>query len=399
VTHTPGTQPTGPLTGVRVIDITTVVLGPYCSQTLGDMGADVIKVETIEGDSTRLIGPSRTPGMGSYFANLNRNKRSIALDLKKPAAREAVLRLVETADIFVHNMRLGAANRLGLDYATLSARNPKLIYAAASGFRKGSSMQEFPAYDDLIQGVSGIASLNAGADGAPRYFPTVVVDKLTGAMLASMIGVALFHRERTGQGQEIHLPMLETILSFALVEHLSHGTLDEPEKGLGYARMLTPHRRPYATKDGYISVIAHSNAQWAKLFDAMGVPHLIDDPRFNSVPARSANIDAVYATLTEGMKQRTTEEWLAELRPADIPCGKANSLDDLFTDPYLVETGYFERHQHPVEGDVVIPAIPARFSATPANVHRPWPTLGQHTQEVLSEAGYSPAEIEAITGR
>jgi crotonobetainyl-CoA:carnitine CoA-transferase CaiB-like acyl-CoA transferase len=399
VTHTPGTQPTGPLTGVRVIDITTVVLGPYCSQTLGDMGADVIKVETIEGDSTRLIGPSRTPGMGSYFANLNRNKRSIALDLKKPAAREAVLRLVETADIFVHNMRLGAANRLGLDYATLSARNPKLIYAAANGFRKGSSMQEFPAYDDLIQGVSGIASLNAGADGAPRYFPTVVVDKLTGAMLASMIGVALFHRERTGQGQEIHLPMLETILSFALVEHLSHGTLDEPEKGLGYARMLTPHRRPYATKDGYISVIAHSNAQWAKLFDAMGVPHLIDDPRFNSVPARSANIDAVYATLTEGMKQRTTEEWLAELRPADIPCGKANSLDDLFTDPYLVETGYFERHQHPVEGDVVIPAIPARFSATPANVHRPWPTLGQHTQEVLSEAGYSPAEIEAITGR
>ena len=226
------TTPTGPLTGIRVIDITTVVLGPYCSQTLGDMGADVIKVETTEGDSTRLLGPSRTPGMGSYFANLNRNKRSIALDLKKPAAHEAILRLVETADIFVHNMRIGAANRLGLDYATLSARNPKLIYACASGFRKGSSMQEFPAYDDLIQGVSGIASLNAGPDGAPRYFPTVVVDKLTGAMLASMIGMALFHRERTGEGQEIHLPMMETILSFTLVEHLSYGTLGEPEKGL-----------------------------------------------------------------------------------------------------------------------------------------------------------------------
>jgi crotonobetainyl-CoA:carnitine CoA-transferase CaiB-like acyl-CoA transferase len=393
------TQPTGPLTGIRVIDITTVVLGPYCSQTLGDMGADVIKIETVEGDSTRFIGPSRTPGMGSYFANLNRNKRSIALDLKKPAAREAVLRLVETADVFVHNMRLGAASRLGLDYAVLSARNPKLIYAAASGFRKGSSMQEFPAYDDLIQGVSGIASLNAGPDGAPRYFPTVVVDKLTGAMLASMIGMALFHRERTGVGQEIHLPMMETILSFALVEHLSHGTLGEPEKGLGYARMLTPHRRPYATKDGYISVIAHSNAQWGKLFEAMGVPELINDPRFNSVTARSANIDAVYATLTKGMKLRTTDEWLAELRPADIPCGKANKLGDLFEDPYLSETGYFERHEHPVEGDVVIPAIPARFSKTPANVHRPWPTLGQHTQEVLAEAGYSEAEIEGIAGR
>jgi crotonobetainyl-CoA:carnitine CoA-transferase CaiB-like acyl-CoA transferase len=389
-------QPTGPLSGVRVIDVTTVVLGPFASQTLGDMGADVIKIETLEGDSTRMLGPCRTPGMGSYFANLNRNKRSLALDLKKPAARDALLRLVETADVFVHNMRIGAAARLGLDYATLSARNPKLIYAAASGFRKGSSMQEFPAYDDLIQGVSGIASLNAGPDGAPRYFPTVVVDKLTGVTLASMIGMALFHRERTGEGQEIHLPMMETILSFALVEHLWYGTLGEPEKGMGYPRMLTPHRRPYQTKDGYISVIAHSNAQWGKLFEAMGVPHLIDDPRFNSVPARSANIDAVYATLTEGMKQRTTAEWLAELRPADIPCGKANRLDELFDDDYLTETGYFEPYDHPVEGKVVIPAIPARFSKSPPSVHRPWPKLGEHTREILVEAGCSEAEIDAI---
>jgi crotonobetainyl-CoA:carnitine CoA-transferase CaiB-like acyl-CoA transferase len=293
-------------------------------------------------------------------------------------------------------MRIGAAQRLGLDYATLSARNPRLIYACASGFRKGSSMQEFPAYDDLIQGVSGVASLNAGPDGAPRYLPMVMVDKLTGATLASMIGMALFHRERTGQGQEIHLPMMETILSFTLVEHLWHGTFGEPEKGLGYPRMLTPHRRPYPTRDGYISVIAHSDAQWGKLFEAMGVPGLIDDERFNSVQARSKNIDAAYATLTEGMKQRTTEEWLAELRPADIPCGKANSLDDLFTDPYLMETGYFEAYEHPVEGDVVIPAIPARFSKSPPNVHRLWPMLGEHTREILAEAGCSEAEIEAI---
>jgi crotonobetainyl-CoA:carnitine CoA-transferase CaiB-like acyl-CoA transferase len=392
------TQPTGPLSGIRVIDITTVVLGPFCTQTLGDMGAEIIKVETTQGDSTRLIGPSRTPGMGSYFANLNRNKRSLALDLKKPAARQAILRLVETADVVVHNMRIGAAQRLGLDYATLSARNPKLVYACASGFRKGSSMQEFPAYDDLIQGVSGTASLNAGPDGAPRYFPTVMVDKLTGAQLASMIGMALFHRERTGQGQEVHLPMMETILSFMLVEHLWHGTLGEPEKGLGYPRMLTPHRRPYPTKDGYISVIAHSDEQWGKLFEAMGVPELIQDPRFNSVSARSKNIDAVYATLTDGMTRRTTEEWLAELRPADIPCGKANNLDDLFTDPYLAETGYFEAHQHPTEGDVVIPAIPARFSKSPPNIHRPWPTLGQHSREILAEVGYTEAETEAILG-
>lgn len=335
--------------------------------------------------------------MGSYFANLNRNKRSIALDLKRPEARKAVLRLVETADVFVHNMQIGAAKRLGLDYATLYKYNPKLIYACASGFRKGSSMQEFPAYDDLIQGVSGIASLNAGPDGAPRYFPTVVVDKLTGATLASMIGMALFHRERTGEGQEIHLPMMETILSFSLVEHLWHGTLGEPEKGLGYPRMLTPHRRPYQTKDGYISVIAHSDAQWAKLFEAMGVAGLINDPRFASVQARSANIDAVYATLTEGMKQRTTEEWLSELRPADIPCGTCNNIDDLFTDPYLTETEYFEAYDHPIEGKVVIPAIPARFSRSPANVHRHWPKLGEHGRDVLLEVGYSEAEVDDIT--
>jgi crotonobetainyl-CoA:carnitine CoA-transferase CaiB-like acyl-CoA transferase len=394
-----GPVATGPLAGIRVIDITTVVLGPMCAQTLGDMGADVIKVETTEGDSTRVIGPSRTPGMGAYFANLNRNKRSLVLDLKKPAAREAILKLVETADVFVHNMRIGAAQRLGLDYETLSARNPRLIYACASGFRKGSSMQEFPAYDDLIQGVSGTASLNAGPDGVPRYFPTVMVDKLTGVTLASMIGMALFHRERSGEGQEIHLPMMETILSFMLVEHMWFGTLGEPEKGLTYPRMMTPHRRPYPTKDGYISVLAHSTEQWGKVFAAMGVGALIDDPRFSSLPARSKNIDALYATLTDGMKLRTTDEWLAILRPVDIPCGKANSLDELFTDPYLAETGYFEAHEHPVEGPVVIPAIAARFSKTPPNVHRPWPTLGQHTQEILMEAGYSDEEIGAIMER
>nr|WP_294526744.1 CoA transferase [uncultured Rhodopila sp.] len=392
------TAATGPLAGIRVIDVTTVVLGPFCSQTLGDMGADVIKIEPPQGDDLRLVGPSRTPGMGSYFANLNRNKRSVVLDLKRPVAREALLRLVESADVFVHNMRISAAQRLGLDYATLSARNPRLIYACASGFRKGSSMQEFPAYDDLIQGVSGIASLNAGADGAPRYVPTVLVDKLTGTTLASMIGMALFHRERTGEGQEIHLPMMETILSFALVEHLWHGTLGEPEKGLGYPRMLTPHRRPYPTKDGFISVIAHSNAQWGKLFEAMGVPALIDDPRFNSVQARSANIDAVYATLTTGMTQRTTAEWLTLLQQADIPCGKANALDELFDDPYLTQTKYFEPRIHPVEGNVVVPAIPARFSNSPPNVHRLWPVLGEHTSEVLKSAGFSEEEIAAIAG-
>ena len=389
-------QATGPLAGIKVIDITTVVLGPYASQVLGDMGADVIKVETTAGDTTRHIGPSRTQGMGSYFAALNRNKRSLAIDLKKPAAMQALLRLIDEADVFVHNMRIGAAQRLGLDYETLSKRNPRLIYACASGFRKGSSLQEFPAYDDLIQGLSGIASLNAGPDGAPRYFPMVMVDKLTGSNLASMIGMALFHRERTGEGQEVHVPMLETILSFALVEHLWHGIHNEPEKGVGYPRVLSPHRRPYQTKDGYISVIAVSDAQWKKLFAAMGVPHLIDDPRFSTMQGRTKHVDELYGTLTEGMRHRTTAEWIAELQPADIPCGRAGTLADLFDDPYLKETGFFEPVDHPVEGAALMTAIPARFSKSPPNTTRLWPTLGQHNREILREAGCSESEIDTI---
>jgi crotonobetainyl-CoA:carnitine CoA-transferase CaiB-like acyl-CoA transferase len=391
-------QASGPLAGIKVIDITTAVLGPFAAQVLGDMGADVIKVETKEGDITRQVGPMRTKGMGSYFATLNRNKRSLSIDLKKPAAMQALLRLIEGADVLVHNMRAGAAKRLGLDYDSLVKRNPRLVYASAGGFRKGSSMQEFPAYDDLIQGLSGIASLNAGPDGAPRYFPTVIVDKLTGSTLASMIGMALFHRERTGEGQELHVPMMETILAFSLIEHLWGGSLGEPEKGLGYRRMLTPHRRPYQTKDGFISVIAVTNPQWKKLFEGMGVGHLMDDPRFSTVTARSDNVDELYAIVTEGMPRRTTAEWVEMLRAADVPCGPANTLMDLFSDDYLRETNFFAKADHPVEGPVVTMANPAWFSKTPAGVQRLWPTLGQHSREVLREAGCSDSEIEDILG-
>jgi crotonobetainyl-CoA:carnitine CoA-transferase CaiB-like acyl-CoA transferase len=394
--HTDEKPATGPLAGVRVIDVTSIVLGPYATQMLGDLGADVIKVESPRGDDTRWIGPSRTAGMGSYFANLNRNKRSVVLDLKQPAAKDALLRLVDGADVFVHNMRQSAAKRLGLDYPTLAARNQRLVYASASGFRQGSTQEDTPAFDDLIQGISGLASLNAGPDGAPRYAPTVLVDKLTGHMLGSMIGMALFHRERTGQGQEVHVPMLETTLSFLMIEHLWWGTLGEIERGVGYPRMLTPHRRPYPTQDGFISVIASSDAQYARLLTALGRPELIDDPRFTSIAARAANVDAVLAVLTEGLRARSTAEWLTLLGDADIPCGNANSLADLFEDPYLHETGFFQTVQHPVEGRVTVPSIAATFSASPPAVRRLWPTLGEHTSEVLREAGFAEAEIATI---
>jgi crotonobetainyl-CoA:carnitine CoA-transferase CaiB-like acyl-CoA transferase len=386
----------GPLAGMRVVDLTTVVLGPFATQMLGDLGADVIKVEAPDGDNCRWIGPHSDHGMGSYFATLNRNKRSIVLDLKRPAAHEAMLRLVDGADVFVHNMRLGAAERLGLGYASLAKRNPRLVYACASGFRKGSSRQEHPAFDDLIQGMSGMATLNAGPDGAPRYVPSVIVDKLTGQMLASMIGMALLHRERTDQGQEVHVPMLETTLSFLLVEHLWGAVFNQPELGLGYPRMLTPHRRPYATQDGYISVIAVSDAHWGRLFAAMGRASLIDDPRFATIAARSENVDALYAVLTEGMRARTTGEWVAILRELDIPCGPANSLHDLLTDDYLRETAFFQQVEHPVDGAATMTAFPAAFSASPPSVRRLWPALGQHTEEVLREIGYDPDQTRTI---
>jgi crotonobetainyl-CoA:carnitine CoA-transferase CaiB-like acyl-CoA transferase len=250
----------------------------------------------------------------------------------------------------------------------------------------------------MIQAMSGLAVLNAGPDGAPRYVPSVMVDKLTGQMLASMIGMALFHRERTGQGQEVHVPMLETMLSFLLVEHLWGAVTGQPELGLGYPRMLTPHRRPYATSDGYIAVIAVSDAHWGRLFEAMGRPALIEDPRFATIAARSDNVDALYALLADGMRTRTTADWLSALGALDIPCGPVNTLEDLLTDEYLHETGFFQQMRHPLDGDVTVTAIPARFTASPPSVHRLWPALGEHTGEVLREIGCDEPEIRTIAG-
>ena len=387
----------GPLAGVRVIDLTTTVLGPFATQILGDMGADIVKIEMPAGDNTRQIGPSRTPGMGSYFANLNRNKRSVVLDLKQPAARAALGRLVAGADVLVHNMRLAAAARLGLDYASVAARNPRIVHAAATGFRAGSAAEGDPAFDDLIQGMSGLAALNAGPDGAPRYVPTVAADKITGMLLASAIGMALFHRERTGQGQSVHVPMMETMVGFLMVEHLWGATINDPAQGVGYPRMRTPHRRPYATRDGFICVICVSDAQWTRLFAAIGQPALIADPRFASVLSRGVHVDALYAVLTEAMRARTTAEWRALLGAADIPNGPANTLDDLLTDPYLRDTGFFQPAVHPIEGDVTVASPAPAFSASPASVRRLWPGLGEHTSEVLREAGCTEAEIDALS--
>jgi crotonobetainyl-CoA:carnitine CoA-transferase CaiB-like acyl-CoA transferase len=389
----------GPLSDIRVVDLTSALLGPVATQTLGDMGADVIKIEPPDGDPIRGLGPSRHPGMGAYFLNINRNKKSVALDLKRPAARAALLKLVETADVFVHNMRLAAIERLGLDYRAAVQRNPRIVYAAATGFRKDGAYRDRPSFDDVIQGESGLAALNGGIGGEPRYVPMAVSDKICGYVLASAIGMALFHRERTGEGQEVHVPMLETMVAFNLADHLWHGVLAEPEKGLGYPRMLTEHHRPFPTRDGHICILATTDLQSRHLFEAIDSPELADDERFSTLARRTENIGELYEIVIERMRRRTTAEWRERLDRFDVPNGVVTDLTGLLADPYLVDTGFFERVEHPTEGKMLTMAIPVAFSTSPGDSFRlPPPRLGEHTRAVLVELGYSATEIEKITG-
>lgn len=376
---------TGPLQGVRILDLTENVLGPLATQVLGDAGAEVIKVEPPRGDPMRNVGPSRTDGMGALFLNLNRNKKSVVLDLKNPEDHATLLRLVPGADVFVHCMRPAAARRLGIDYRSVQALNPRLIYASASGFRRATSLADTPAYDDVIQGRSGLAALNLDAAGDPRYLPTVLADKLSGLCLASAIGMALFHRERTDQGQEVHLPMLDTITAFTLVEHLWGATLDGDASRTGYPRVLSPDRRPFRTRDGHICVLAITDRQWQRFFRAIGRDDLGRDPRFGSLSARTANIDLLYAEVGRTLAGRTTREWRQTLDAADLPNGPVNTLAELLADPYFVESGLYTELDHPSEGRLttIIPTID--FSETPQEIAALAPTLGDHTQAVLHE--------------
>lgn len=389
---------TGPLAGIRVVDLSINVLGPVATQILGDMGADVIKVETPQGDPNRDTGPARHSGMSAMHMNVNRNKRSITLNLKNPDAKEALMRLVETADVVVHSMRPAAAVRLGISYSDISAKNGRIIYAYGPGYRQDGPKKDLPAFDDVVQSESGIAALMGQVNGEPRYYPTVIIDKFCGYILASSIGMALFARERTGKGQEVHVPMFETILSFNYLEHLWGGAFDPPlDPGVGYVRLLTRHRRPYPTKDGYIGVLAVNDDQWRRMLPALGRPELVNDARFSTTAQRVRHYDELYGIVAEQLKLKTTAEWYEILDGIDIPNGPMNSLQDLLHDRYLAETGFFHRYTHPTEGPAVTTSVPVHFSETPGSIRLPPPLLGEHNHAVLSELGYSTAEIHALS--
>jgi crotonobetainyl-CoA:carnitine CoA-transferase CaiB-like acyl-CoA transferase len=388
----------GPLAGVRVLDLTTVVMGPYATQILGDFGADVIKVESPEGDVIRNAWPFRNPGMGSIFLNTNRNKRSVVLDLKKSAALEAFLLLVKKSDVLVYNVRPQAMARLKLSYEDVSAVNKKIIYVGCFGYSQRGPNAKKAAYDDMIQGASGIPWLlkKQGAS-EPRYAPMIVADRSVGQQVASAVSAALYYREKSGKGQRVDVPMYEHLLQMILGDHLGGYTFDPPHGPPGYIRILSPDRRPYETKDGYVCALIYNDKQWKGFFEVIGRPELLQTPEYATHEARSQNYDKAYAMVSIELKKRTTAEWVEAFERADIPVQRMNSLDDIVADPHLAAIGYLKTVEHPSEGRIKVLAVPSEWSESAPEYRRHAPRLGEHTREVLKEAGLPEEKIAELT--
>ena len=387
----------GPLAGVRVVDLTTVVVGPICTRTLADYGAEVIKVEAPGGDLLRTMAEgSRTPGMSGKFINFNRNKRSIVLDLKKPDGHAALLRLIAKADVFVSNVRPEALARAKLDPESLAKLNPKLIHCSILAFGRGGRYYNRPAYDPIVQSLSGVAGTIARATGEPRFVPMVMSDHTTGLIAAQCIGFALYRREKTGTGEAIDVPMLENMSSFVASEHLGAATFDPPVGPTGDGRLLSPNYRPLPTKDGYVTVRPNTNAQTFAFFDAIGRPELKTDPRFDSAAARTRNAAAYFEVQRESLAHKTTDEWVALFDRLDVPAARYNSIDDLLTDPHLKDVGFFRTEEHPSEGRLRRTRLANSFSGGARKDETHAPRAGEHTRQVLAEASYTGAEIDAL---
>ncbi len=379
--------PTGPLRGLRVLDLTTVVMGPSATQILGDLGADVIKIEAQAGDSMRWVGPWRHPGMGPLFMQANRNKRSLVLDLKSPQGKRAALALAGQADVLVSNVRPQGLQRLGLDYESLRQTNPALIYCAAVGYGSGGPSAGRAVYDDLMQAASGIAGLFGTVDGAPRYAPINICDRVVGLYVVIAVTSALHHRDKTGEGQMIEVPMFETMAQFVLSDHIGGAAFVPPLGEMGYKRLLSRTRGPYATADGHLSLVVYTNQHWRAFTKLVGCPDLLDqDPRFASQESRTQNAEAAGAFLAAHLPARSNAAWLEILHGVDIPACPVNGIDELFHDPHLQAVGFFQEVEHETEGKLMTSRFPIRFSATPASVQRLAPNLGEHNAEILKPA-------------
>lgn len=389
----------GPLAGITILDLSTVVLGPLASQILGDLGAEIIKIEPPEGDIMRYAGPARHREMGHVFLNLNRNKRSLVLDLKQPEAAQVLCALVEKSDVFMHNMRPQAMARLGFDYKRLRLVNPRLVYCAAMGYGQDGPLADRPAFDDIIQGASGFAALALATTGEARFVPTLVGDKTVGLTMVYAILAALLQRAQTGEGQLVEVPMLETMTAFVMAEHMGGLTFDPPLGPPGYSRMLAPDRRPHRTADGHICILPYTDRHWRDFFRAAGRPDLADDPRLADAATRARHFAELYALVAECVRARPTAHWLAALRAADIPCGPVNPLAELPDDEQLAAVDMFQRVEHPSEGPLRTVRPPVKFGAADCALRRPAPRLGEHSREILAELGLGAEEIEDLVAR
>jgi crotonobetainyl-CoA:carnitine CoA-transferase CaiB-like acyl-CoA transferase len=396
----PNSGPTvGPLKGVRILDLTTVVMGPLATRAMGDMGADVIRIEPPEGDFMRDFDPKRSDHMSAFSMNVNRNKRSVVLDLKSEAGRQALLDLAESADAFVTNLRPRALASLRITDADLRARRPDLVYCSATGFGSDGPYADKAAYDDVIQAASGLASMFAWMGDEPAYIPSIVADKVASLHITYAVVAALYQRAMTGEGEFIEVPMAESLASFNLVEHLQGHTYRPPVGEFSYQRLLTKHRKPRKSADGWVCLLPYSDQNWSDFFRLSGLDQYADDPRFATVNARIENVNALYELLEQVAITKTTAEWMELCDAHSIPAAPVAELADLGEDPHFKAVGLIEDHEHPTEGPYRVVRSPIKFRSGDPGLFQHTAGLGEHTAEVLSEIGYDQNRIDALGNR